>query len=681
MNNRLAWGTLAALVFAGTQSPARAVPPEEIRKAVDRGVAALRSMQLPDGTWPLPHIGATALAGLTLLECDVKDDDPAVLRAAAAVRKASIELTHTYSISLAVLFLDRLGDPQDKPLIESLMVRLLAGQNAETGGWTYDCFGLNAAEAKRLKEIVDGRKELKGTRQLPKEGLEKKTFRDLSPETQKLLQGISRGSPAAPGAMPGGAPGFQPGGAGRPAGGPPGAFPPAGGPPPSGDAPGLTPPPGPPGGAVSPDNSNTQFAAMALWVGRRQGFPIENALKLLDARFRSTQRPDGGWRYQSYVLPPGTPMPMMRMPSEATMTCAGILALAIADGATLEYLKEQKPDARIPNINQDKNLMLALELLGEIIGNPRGLQLNQGFRPGAQFVPQQRVAGRTYYFFWSLERCAVALGLETIGKKDWYNWGAEILLENQAADGAWYGEYAASGADTCFALLFLRKANLARDLTAHLRSKIKDPGERVLRGGVGIGSTRGKKSIPSGIELKDAKLLQKPTDGGSSSEAKLPDTESGRRAGELVKATGARQAELLEQMKNEKGSVQTEALATAIPYLDGESHRKAREALAERLTRMKDETLTGYLQDDDVEIRRAAALAIGMKESKSLVPNLIPMLRDPEITVARAAHAALKELTGQDFGPASKATREERDQAVIKWLQWWGQQRKKAVKE
>jgi HEAT repeat protein len=229
--------------------------------------------------------------------------------------------------------------------------------------------------------------------------------------------------------------------------------------------------------------------------------------------------------------------------------------------------------------------------------------------------------------------------------------------------------------------LFLRKANLARDLTAHLRSKIKDPGERVLRGGVGIGSTRGKKSIPSGIELKDAKPLQKPTEGGSSSDAKLPDTESGRRAGELVKATGARQAELLEQMKNEKGSVQTEALATAIPYLDGESHRKAREALAERLTRMKDETLTGYLQDDDVEIRRAAALAIGMKESKSLVPNLIPMLRDPEITVARAAHAALKALTGQDFGPASKATREERDQAVIKWLQWWGQQRKKAVKE
>ena len=47
-----------------------------------------------------------------------------------------------------------------------------------------------------------------------------------------------------------------------------------------------------------------------------------------------------------------------------------------------------------------------------------------------------RVGGRTYYFLWSLERVAVALDLDTIGKKDWYGWGAEILLENQAPNGA-----------------------------------------------------------------------------------------------------------------------------------------------------------------------------------------------------------------------------------------------------
>jgi hypothetical protein len=57
---------------------------------------------------------------------------------------------------------------------------------------------------------------------------------------------------------------------------------------------------------------------------------------------------------------------------------------------------------------------------------------------------QERIpaaGGKSYYFFWSLERIAVALNLTTIGKKDWYNWGAEIILANQGTDGMWTGEH------------------------------------------------------------------------------------------------------------------------------------------------------------------------------------------------------------------------------------------------
>lgn len=74
-------------------------------------------------------------------------------------------------------------------------------------------------------------------------------------------------------------------------------------------------------------------------------------------------------------------------------------------------------------------------------------------------------------------------GLETVGGKDWYAWGTEILVANQREDGGWQGEFAACGADTCFALMFLVRANLARDLTAALRGGLQDPGEVVLRGG------------------------------------------------------------------------------------------------------------------------------------------------------------------------------------------------------
>jgi len=58
-----------------------------------------------------------------------------------------------------------------------------------------------------------------------------------------------------------------------------------------------------------------------------------------------------------------------------------------------------------------------------------------------------------------------------IGGKDWYSWGAELLLDHQNADGSWMaGGYpgAMPIVDTCFALLFLKRANLAKDLTKKL---------------------------------------------------------------------------------------------------------------------------------------------------------------------------------------------------------------------
>jgi hypothetical protein len=67
-----------------------------------------------------------------------------------------------------------------------------------------------------------------------------------------------------------------------------------------------------------------------------------------------------------------------------------------------------------------------------------------------------------------------------------------------------------------------------------------------------------------------------------------------------------------------------------------------------------------------------------MKPCKELVPHLIARLRDPQSIVVRAAHAALKELTGQDFGPAPGASREACDRAALDWLSWWGKQHKKS---
>src|SRR6478672_9776506 len=91
---------VGVLVVAGVG--ARAADPQAIRQAVERGVRALRGMQGANGKWvetegEARSVGATALAGLTLLECDVSANDPAVQKAAEVVRRAVPTLCYTYS--------------------------------------------------------------------------------------------------------------------------------------------------------------------------------------------------------------------------------------------------------------------------------------------------------------------------------------------------------------------------------------------------------------------------------------------------------------------------------------------------------------------------------------------------------------------------------------------------------
>ena len=67
------------------------------------------------------------------------------------------------------------------------------------------------------------------------------------------------------------------------------------------------------------------------------------------------------------------------------------------------------------------------------------------------------------YYLWSVERVAVSYGTPTIGTKNWYPWGAAVILAHQQADGGWHDRHAGIP-DTSFALLFLTRANLVRGL-------------------------------------------------------------------------------------------------------------------------------------------------------------------------------------------------------------------------
>src|SRR5947209_2129858 len=94
-------------LLAGFLPSAWAGDDGDIERAVDRGVGFLKSQQRVDGTWSHEHVmGATALAALTLLECNVPANDPAVQNATEVLRGGSLTEEQTYDISLAILFFD-----------------------------------------------------------------------------------------------------------------------------------------------------------------------------------------------------------------------------------------------------------------------------------------------------------------------------------------------------------------------------------------------------------------------------------------------------------------------------------------------------------------------------------------------------------------------------------------------
>src|SRR5262249_33952967 len=73
------------------------------------------------------------------------------------------------------------------------------------------------------------------------------------------------------------------------------------------------------------------------------------------------------------------------------------------------------------------------------------------------------------YFLWSVERVAVVFDLKKIGGIDGQKWGPASILRSQLKDGSWRARFRGV-CDTCFALLFLKRANFAKALTDKLRA-------------------------------------------------------------------------------------------------------------------------------------------------------------------------------------------------------------------
>jgi hypothetical protein len=75
-----------------------------------------------------------------------------------------------------------------------------------------------------------------------------------------------------------------------------------------------------------------------------------------------------------------------------------------------------------------------------------------------------------YYYLYALERAGMLCETERIGSHPWYSTGAKFILDAQRPDGSWKaGEEAVW--DTCFAILFLKRATRPVDVASIDRLK------------------------------------------------------------------------------------------------------------------------------------------------------------------------------------------------------------------
>jgi len=190
-------------------------------------------------------------------------------------------------------------------------------------------------------------------------------------------------------------------------------------------------------------NSNSQYAALGLRACADAGIVIpKEVLTLAKKSWVETQhgekdRPGAGW---CYGLTPGCDA--SAHPPSAGMTAGGVGALLIYDHLMgLDWAKDNSVREGIAWL--DKSFSFKESVASKMTCPPR--------RRSAQFM--------VFYALYALERIGRLARVEKIGSRVWYPEGVAILLEGQKKDGSWGPcDYSNPVLDTCFAILFLKRA-------------------------------------------------------------------------------------------------------------------------------------------------------------------------------------------------------------------------------
>jgi hypothetical protein len=192
----------------------------------------------------------------------------------------------------------------------------------------------------------------------------------------------------------------------------------------------------------SPDNSNSQFALLALYEANRIGVHVKAETWQRAANYWArNQLSDGSWGYRGNH---GT----------GSMTCAGIASMLIATRSLIQG-DAWVVDGRVVCCraqDDQQPVQKGLHWMARHFSVTRN--------PTAD--PRHNLTWLFYYLY-GLERVGRMSGQRFIGQHDWYREGAEMFVAVQdTLTGAWPGTPPLLGRreiDTAMALLFLSKGN------------------------------------------------------------------------------------------------------------------------------------------------------------------------------------------------------------------------------
>ena len=194
------------------------------------------------------------------------------------------------------------------------------------------------------------------------------------------------------------------------------------------------------------DNSNAQFAVLALHEAERAGVIIDDQTWRLALNYwlqNGTRLADGSWTYTG------------EQGASGSMTCAGIASVIIAQDrlSTGDALVKNGEIQCCGAQEPDDVVRQGLAWLGKkftVSSNPNTL----GFRGIGGNYPWH------LYYIYGVERVGRMTGRRFIGDHDWYREGCEFLVDKQdKLDHSWIGGLGENDpiVGTAFALLFLGK--------------------------------------------------------------------------------------------------------------------------------------------------------------------------------------------------------------------------------